>query len=178
MKKGILLLVSVLVLGFAFAGCAASEPSSSVPDGQEINAWVVTEETPVLDETGADVGTAYPGLAVALENEKDGMATFTVANLDETGQNVQEEKQFFIDTKYMQEQYVEPQAVILMISGDMIKINPGGSLYNEAGDKLITFDDGIGPFFYIQKSDQGYMFTLDLGVVYAKEADVTVVQPS
>jgi hypothetical protein len=177
MRKSVLILVSVFVLAFIFAGCAPGEPteSPSAPNGQDPNAWVVQEEAPVLDGTGAAVGRAYPGFAVTLENEEEGNAAFTVSNLDETGQNVQEEKQFFIDTKYMQEQYVEPKAVILMISEDMIKLNPGASLYSEAGDKLITFDGGIGPIFYIQKTDQGYMFTLDFNVVYAEEGDVTRV---
>lgn len=180
MRKSVLILVSVFVLAFMFAGCAPGGPAetASSPNGRDPNAWVVIEEAPVVDETGAAAGTAYPGFAVTLENEADGMAVFKVSNLDETGQNVREEKQFFIDTKYMQEQYVEPKAVILMISENMIKLNPGASLYSEEGEALITFDGGIGPFFYIQKTDRGYMFTLDFNVVYAKEGDVTVVNPA
>jgi hypothetical protein len=184
MKKKIWILVTVLLLVVALAGCnssapaASSAPASSQPDGQEPNVWVVTAEAPVTDEMGAAAGTAYPGFAVNIQSEKDGKATFAVAEMDDKGENMKNLKVFSMDTKYMEKQYVEPQAVILIISTDMIKVNPGGALYNEAGDKLITFDSGVGPFYFIQKSDQGYMFTLDSNVVFAPENDVTIIKIS
>lgn len=198
MKKSIWILVTVLLLAAALAGCApaASSPAPTAspsgpegglpatpsPSGSEApgspNVWVVTGEAPVTDEQGATVGTAYPGFAVNLLNEKDGKAVFTFSEMDDKGQTVKGEKTFSIDTKYMEKKYLEPQAVILIISTDMIKLNPGGALYNDAGEKLITFNDGLGPFFFIQKTDAGYMFTLDFNVVYAPEKDVAFIKLS
>lgn len=199
MKKSIWILVTVLILVVALVGCSSGAPAASGsaplqspagPDGGleatqpqseapgSPNVWVVVKKAPVLDGQGNAVGTAYPGFAVLLQNEKDGKATFTVTEMDDKGQSVKDKKEFSIDTSYMQKEYVEPQAVILIISVDMIKVNPGGSLYNEAGEKLITFNDGVGPFNYIQLSDKGYMFTLDSNVVYAPEEDVTLIKLS
>lgn len=184
MRKSIWILVSVLLLAAAVAGCSASAPgaSESAPSEsageQAANVWMVTKEAPVTDGQGNVVGTAFPGFAVSLQNEKDGMVTFTISEMDEKGQNVKTEKIFSINAEYMQKEYTEPKAVIMMISADMIKLNPGGSLYSEAGEKLITFNDGVGPFFYIQKTDNGYMFTLDFNVVYAPEADTTFIKLS
>ena len=183
MKRRISLLVTVLVLAAALAGCSPTGPdgglpATSQPDGQAPNVWVVAKDAPVLDVQGSTVGTAYPGFAVLLQNEKAGKAVFTFAEMDDKGQNVKAQKEFSIDTSYMEKKYAEPQAVIEIISVDMIKVKPGGTLYNGAGEKLITFKDGLGPFYFIQKSDNGYMFTLDFNVVFASEEQVTYIRLS
>jgi hypothetical protein len=179
-KTIIILLISALLAAVMFAGCSSNAPEEpSVPEGQEANAWVVVEEASLMDGQGNTVGTVYPGFALTLKDAEDGdRASFTVAEMEDNGQDVKEEKKFYIELSHMQEGYVQPQAVVMMISGDMITLAPDGSLYDESGEKLITFTDGIGPMYYIQKTEQGYMFTLDMNVVYAGEDEVTVTLPS
>ncbi len=185
MKKIAFVLAFFIV--FVFAGCSAGpqEGSASVKPtqsgqtsagSQEPNVWVVRQEAPVMDEdTGKEAGRAYPGFMISIQNEQGGLAGFGMQFLDEKGENVSQTKQYTIDTKYMEKQYVEPQATILIISVDMIRLKAGGSFYNEKGDKLITFSGATGPFRFIQKTDKGYMMTVDFNVVYAKENDVELV---
>lgn len=199
MRK-IALILAVLTV-FAFAGCSAPNDGSATGSGQpsgtvqppetvqpsdsiqpsesapEPNVWVVKEEAPVMDaDSGKEAGRAYAGFMLSIENEKNGKAGFSLSFMDEKGEKTAAVRNYAIDTKFMEKKYVEPQAVILLISVDMIKLKAGGSLYNEKGDKLITFKDATGPFHFIQKTENGYMFTIDFNVVYAKEADVDYIQ--
>ncbi len=190
MKKIIAIALAVLAV-FAFAGCsntgnapstgstqpsATIQPSAQVAGDQEPNVWVVKDEAPVMDaDTGKEAGRAFSGFALSLQSEKDGKAGFSINFLEKEGESVAQTKNYTIDTKYMEKKYVEPQATILIISVDMITIKAGGSLYDEKGNKLITFTDATGPFHFIQKTENGYMFTIDFNVVYAKEADVEYI---
>lgn len=181
MKKAAFILAVLAV--FIFAGCSAAAPNGSASataqpsdSGPEPNVWMVKQDAPVLDaDTGKEAGRAFAGFMLSIQNEKDGKVAFSMNLLDEKGENTATVKNYAIDTKYMEKKYVEPQATILMISVDMIKLKAGGSLYNEQGQKLITFNDAVGPFHFIQKTGEGYMFTLDFNVVYAKEADVEFI---
>lgn len=149
--------------------------SGSQQGSQQPNAWVVKEVALVKDsDTGKDVGTAYKGFAISMENAKGNQAVFQMSFMDEKGSKVQTTKNYIIDTKNMEKKYVEPQAVILMISTDMISIKAGGTLKGADGKKLIMFDEKQGPLFYIQKTEKGYMFTLDLNVVYADQNSAEV----
>jgi len=178
MKKYIGILMAVILLAISFAGCSAGAPAASGSASGAPNVWVVKSEAPVLDVQGNTVGTAYPGFTVNLKSVEDGKVMYAVAEIDEKGENMENFKAFFIKAKNMEKRYVEPQTVIMTISADMIRVNPGGTLYNGAGEKLITFNEGVGPVYYIQKSDQGYMFTLDSNVVFAPEDQVTIVRLS
>lgn len=183
MKKTVFILA--VCMAFAFAGCSAGQeppaqsgPAQNLPDAgaQAPNVWVVKGEAPVVDaDTQKEAGRAFEGFMLSLESEKDGRAYFSLSFMDETGQNVSETKNYAIDTQFMEKKYAEPQAVILMISTDMFRLRAGGSLYDAQGSRLITFNDAVGPFYYIQKTENGYMMTLDFNVVYAKEADAEFI---
>lgn len=158
------------------ASAQPSESGQTSAGAQEPNVWVVRQEAPVMDaDTGKEAGRAYPGFMLSIQNENKGLAGFSLNFLDEKGQNVSQTKKYTIDTKYMQKEYVEPQATILIISIDMIKLKAGGSFYDGNGQKLITFNDATGPFHFIQKTEKGYMMTIDFNVVYAKEGDVDLI---
>lgn len=192
MKK-IALLITLLVLFAAFAGCAPKpapappetasgnpqtpvQTGSTPPDAQTPNVWVVAREAPVMDaDTGKQAGTAYPGFAIALANEKDGKAMFSIAFLDEKGENVKTVKNYAIETSSMEKKYVEPQAVIEIISADMIKVKPNGVFYNDKDERLLNFTEEIGPFRYIQKTDKGYMLAIDSNVVFIREQDAEFI---
>jgi len=182
MKKTALIIAVCIVI--AFAGCTAGQPpqtsapsgENSSPSAKEPNARVVKEEAPVTDtETGEQIGTAYKGFVVGLQEPKDGKATFSLSWMDEKGENVAQIKTYAVDTQFMEKKYVEPRAVIMMISADMIKLKAGASFYGEDGEKLITFSHPQGPFHFIQKTDKGYMMTLDMNIVYAREKDTEYI---
>ena len=192
MKKTAFLLAVLTV--FVIAGCSAAAPEESAsqsaqssvlvpietltpPDGDlEPNVWVVKEDAPVMDaDTGKEAGRAFVGFMLSVQNEKDDLAGFNLNFQEKAGENVAQTKNYTIDTKYMEKKYVEPQATILIISVDMITLKPGGSFYNEQGQKLITFNDAVGPFHFIQETENGYMMTIDFNVVYAKKDDVDFI---
>lgn len=190
MKK-ITCFILVLVLLAAFAGCAqnnqtggstrttapAATTPAGTPSGETPNVWVVTKDATVIDAaTGKEAGTAYAGFMIRLENESGGKASFTMTLLDEKGENIKETKTYTIGTSYMEKRYVEPQAVIMIISVDMIDLKPNAVLCNDKGEKLLSFQDAVGPFRFIQKSGKGYMFTIDFNVVFVKEADATLIK--
>ena len=155
---------------------AESPAESPAGDGQEPNAWVVVKEAPIVDaQTGDTAGTAFPGFAISLMNEADGKASFSINFMDDKGENIKAEKKYTIDTADMEKKFVEMQAVIQIISVDMIRIKPGAPIYNDKDDKLLFFNEEIGPFRYIQKGDKGYMFTLDMNVVFVREADAELI---
>ena len=53
---------------------------------------------------------------------------------------------------------MEPQAVIEIISLDMIELLPGEPLYSEDGKKLIVFDEKQGPFaLYTEERKRVYV---------------------
>jgi hypothetical protein len=182
MKKTALIVAALILT--VFAGCSAANPvqpeNPASPSGgaQEINAWVVKEEAQVADvETGERAGTAYKDFAVTLQEPAEGKVQFSLSWADEKG-GEPVTKTYAVDTKYMEKKYIEPRAVIMMISVDMIRLKAGGSFYGENGEKLIAFDKAQGPFNFIQKTDKGYMMTLDMNIVYAKEADVEYIPVS
>jgi len=199
MKKTAFLL-AVLLIVIAFAGCTADakppeSPSASQPAGtdtqtpanpetppaptgtaNEPNVWVVSKEAPVIDaDTGKQAGTAYPGFMVSLPNTAGNKAQFSMKFLDEKGEEVKTVKNYFIDTSNMEKKYVEPQAVIEIISLDMIEVKPNGVFYNDKGEKLLSFSEKTGPFRFIQKGQNGYMMTIDFNLVFVKEADVNFI---
>ena len=140
------------------------------------NAFVVVGQAPVIDATtGKRAGTAYPGFALALHNAVNGKAEFSMAFLNDSGDQVREVKAYWIDTKYMQKQYIKPQAAIMMISTDMIRVHKNAAISNDRGEVLLRFADAIGPFLYIQKTDKGYMFTVDINVVFVKACDADLL---
>lgn len=175
MKKTALIL-SVLTV-FVIAGCSAAAPEeSALQSAQEPNVWVVQEDAPVMDaDTGKEAGRAFAGFMLSVQNEKDGLAGFSLNFLEKEGESVAQTKNYSIDTKYMEKKYVEPQATILVISVDMITLKAGASFYNEQGQKLISFNDAVGPFHFIQETEKGYMMTIDFNVVYAKQGDVDFI---
>ncbi|MHB1315045.1 MAG: hypothetical protein ACYCX2_06085 [Christensenellales bacterium] len=186
--------ILVLLLIAVLAGCAGTQGggqtkapvSSATPAGtgapSETNApnvWRVTKDAPVMDAaTGKQAGTAFAGFAVSIENVSGNKASFEMALLDDKGENVKETRTYTIDTSYMELTYVEPQAVIMIISLDMIELKPNAILYNDKGEKLLSFTDAVGPFRFIQLSDKGYMFTIDFNVVFVKESDATFIKVS
>ncbi len=168
--------LALLVLALcACSGSPKASPRPS-PSGPEPNAWVVVTEAPIIDTaSGKRAGTAYPGFGLALHNAENGKAEFSLTFMDDTGDKVKEVKTYSIDTSYMAKKYVEPQAVIEIISADMIRINPNAAIQNDKGEVLLRFTDAIGPFRYIQKTDKGYMFTIDINVVFVKAGDAVVI---
>lgn len=182
MKKTAVILAICILLAL-FTGCSNqnSPPSqtSPLPDetgSQQPNAWVVKADAPVLDaKTGQKAGTAHKGFALTIQEPQDGKVQFTMEWMDEKGESVRESKTYQIDTKLMEKKYVEPRSVIMMISVDMIRLKAGASFYGEEGQKLITFDQAQGPFRFIQKTDKGYMLTLDMNIVYVKEEDAEFI---
>ena len=115
--------------------------------------------------TGKQIGAAYTGFTLNINSRDGDKAFFEISVLDDKGENVKEVKTFTIDTSYLEKAYAEPQAVILLISVDMIELKPGAVLYNSEGKALLAFSEAIGPFRFIQKGDFGYMFTMDTNVV-------------
>jgi hypothetical protein len=155
----------------------AASPASAAPEVPgSPNAWVVTKDAPVTDaDTGKQAGTAYPGFAVPVQTTAGGKAGFDMKFLDDKGEKFTVEKHYYIDTSYMEEKYVEPKAVIEMISKDMIEVKANGVFYNDKGEKLLSFSEKVGPFRYIQKPENGYMLTIAMNVVYVKEEDVNFI---
>ncbi len=166
----------VIAVCDACAGPGAADNTPPSAGAGEPNAWVVTSEAPVkYADTGEDAGIAFGGFCLSLHSVSGDAAQFSINFFDENGENIKETKTYAIDIKHMEKKYVEPKAVIEMISIDMIELKPNAVLYDENGAKLISFNDPAGPFRFIQKTDKGYMFTIDMNIVFAKENDVNYI---
>ena len=142
---------------------------------EEANVWMVTGEAPVFDaKTGLEAGTAYKGFMVSLENTSGNKAVFSLNLYDSRGAFL-EAREYAIETKYMEKSYSEPVAVIEIISSDMIRLHPGAVLRDSDGNKMVRFSQETGLLHFIQKNDIGYMFTLDVNVLFAGEEDAELI---
>jgi len=172
MARKTLLAILILAVTLSFAGCA-----------KEHNAYTVSSKwksVPVFDNaTGKTVGQAYKGFAVPMRDVKDGNVFFYFTVSDPSAPSVTKTLQFYIPVKYMQKSTEPLVAVPAIISLDMIRINAGACisiLRDSTPECVIRFDNEIGSFHFIYKTDNGYQFTLGLKVVYVAERDATFIK--
>lgn len=152
---------------------AIPEVTSEVP--RAANSLVIKHgfnAAPIYDwKTNKKIGSIYNGFAINIESQKDGKAFFMLPLLDKKNSDKSVAKKVYVPIKYLTKGYVEPQAVILMISLDKITIHKNAPIYDKDGKKIAAFKDAVGPMNFIQKTAKGYMFTIDGNVVYVKVKD-------
>lgn len=127
---------------------------------------------PIYDwKTNKKIGTIYNGFTINIESQLDGKAFFILPILDKKNSDKSAAKKVYIPIKYLTKGYVEPQAVILMISLDKITIHKNAPIYDNTGKKIAVFTCEVGPMNFIQKTEKGYMLTLDSNVVFIRVKD-------
>ena len=149
------------------------EATSEVP--RAANSLVIKHgftAAPIYDwKTNKKIGSIYNGFAINIESQQDGKAFFLLPLLDKKNADKSAAKKVYVPIKYLTKGYVEPQAVILMISLDKITVHKNAPIYDKDGKKIAAFKDAVGAMNFIQKTAKGYMFIIDGNVVYVKEND-------
>ena len=128
---------------------------------------------PIYDwKTNKKIGTISNSFTINIESQLDGKAFFILPILDKKNSDKSAAKKVYVPIKYLTKGYVEPQAVILMISLDRITIHKNAPIYDSIDKKIASFNIEVGPMNFIQKTAKGYMLTIDSNVVFIKETDV------
>ena len=143
---------------------------------KEANSLVIRhgyKSAPIYDaKTKKIIGTIYSDFSININSQKDGNAYFKLPLLDKKNTNKAAIKQVYVPIKYLTKAYIEPTAVITVISLDQITIHKNAPIYNHDGKKIAIFKNSVGPMNFIQKTDKGYMLTLDNNLILLKEKDV------
>jgi hypothetical protein len=166
----------LFTLGMSVVYVKETDADLIQPKPLEANALLLSpkfKSAPFFDaKSGKEARTLYKGFAIQIEAQKDGKGFFTVS-IDEKGTPVN--KEFYIPIAYLTKGYVEPQAVIEIISLDTIVLRVGASVVGSDGSALAKFNEKLGPLHFIQKTDKGYQLLMGFNVVYVAEKDADLI---
>jgi hypothetical protein len=153
------------------------------PEKSQANSYSISrkfENVPLFDaETNKQVATVSNGFSIPLSDIKDDKVYFSLPVTDNTSQNKVAQKQYYVPSKYLEKAYKEPFVMLMIISTDTIILKDNASIYSYDNGKknlVMKTSEKIGPFYFIQKTDNGYQFQFANNLVYVQPEDVEYIK--